>query len=65
MTYKIQSATGHGTAKEKRSHHGCEKNWNRYGEPFVHLLHGRMKFHTTEEWLSRKPVPTLELNYDT
>jgi hypothetical protein len=39
-------------AKIKRSKRGCEKRWNRFSEPFTHLLSG--KFMKTKSWIGRK-----------
>jgi len=57
--YKLNS---NGNSKSKRVRHGCEKYWNKYGEPFVKLLSG--KFPTSDGWLKRKYDPIVELRED-
>jgi hypothetical protein len=49
MGYHIQ---GCGNADNKRASHGCEKNWNRYDEPFRHMIGNKPK--TSKRWLSYK-----------
>ena len=41
-----------GNKADKRKRIGSEKNWNKFGEPFVRLLGG--KFHTIQSWIKRK-----------
>ncbi len=41
-----------GNKADKNKRIGSEKNWNKFGEPFVRLLCG--KFHTIDSWIKRK-----------
>ncbi len=39
-------------ARGKRAHHGCEKDWNKYDEPFRRMLGGIFKIN--DGWVAVK-----------